>query len=586
MTQTKTCQNCKQEFVIEPEDFAFYERIKVPPPTFCPECRFIRRFTWRNERTLYKRTCDLCRNAIISMHPADAPFPVYCRECWYSDKWDAADYGRAYDFSRPFFAQFSELLRATPRLALWQRNVVNSEYSNMVAEVKNVYLSVSVVAGSENVAYSKSVDGSSFVIDSYNVTRSNTCYENVDGEGNYNSNYLILSRECVDSNFLIDCVNCRNCLLSANLRNKEFYIRNRPYSKENYEKELAKLNLGNRAVRDALAREFEDIRKKALFRYANLIKSPGSTGNNLFNVKNGKKCFDVYEAENSKYCYRAFHFKDCMDFNFGQDSELVYEYSTGALKDYNVKFSLSALGGVRDGEYSEYCVSSSRIFGCVAVKHKENAILNRSYSPEEFSSLREKIIAHMNDVPYTDRAGRVYRYGEFFPVELSPFAYNETLAQDFEPLTKEEALQRGYSWREPESKNHSTTMPAGSIPDNAADATAAILQESLGCAHEGQCAHQCSVAFRLTPDELGFYQNKRIPIPNKCPNCRYYERLQKLPPPKLWTRQCVCDYKIHPNLATHPHHPQGQCSNRFETPYAPDRPEIVYCETCYQAEVA
>ncbi|MDI6602741.1 MAG: hypothetical protein QME57_01295 [Patescibacteria group bacterium] len=40
MNQEKcTCQNCKKEFVIEPEDFAFYEKIKVPPPTWCPECR-------------------------------------------------------------------------------------------------------------------------------------------------------------------------------------------------------------------------------------------------------------------------------------------------------------------------------------------------------------------------------------------------------------------------------------------------------------------------------------------------------------------------------------------------------------------
>ncbi len=27
------CQNCHQEFIIEPEDFDFYEKIQVPAPT-------------------------------------------------------------------------------------------------------------------------------------------------------------------------------------------------------------------------------------------------------------------------------------------------------------------------------------------------------------------------------------------------------------------------------------------------------------------------------------------------------------------------------------------------------------------------
>ena len=68
-SEKRICQNCKKDFIIEPEDFNFYEKIKVPPPTFCPWCRFIRRMAWRNERALYKRTCDLCQkkyNSYIS----------------------------------------------------------------------------------------------------------------------------------------------------------------------------------------------------------------------------------------------------------------------------------------------------------------------------------------------------------------------------------------------------------------------------------------------------------------------------------------------------------------------------------------
>ena len=59
--ENRICQNCKKDFTIEPEDFNFYEKIKVPPPTWCPECRMIRRMNYRNERSLYKQDCALCK---------------------------------------------------------------------------------------------------------------------------------------------------------------------------------------------------------------------------------------------------------------------------------------------------------------------------------------------------------------------------------------------------------------------------------------------------------------------------------------------------------------------------------------------
>jgi DNA-directed RNA polymerase subunit RPC12/RpoP len=69
--ETKICQNCKNDFIIEPDDFLFYEKIKVPPPTFCPECRMVRRMIWRNCRSLFKRECGSCGKSIISMYHKD-----------------------------------------------------------------------------------------------------------------------------------------------------------------------------------------------------------------------------------------------------------------------------------------------------------------------------------------------------------------------------------------------------------------------------------------------------------------------------------------------------------------------------------
>ncbi|MEK7212703.1 MAG: hypothetical protein AAB686_03430, partial [Patescibacteria group bacterium] len=178
MTQpeTRNCQNCKQSFVIEPEDFAFYERIKVPAPTWCPECRMRRRMAFRNERMLYKGICGLCKNPMVSMYPADTPFMVYCFECWNSDNCDPLSFGQDYDFSRPFFEQFGDFLKKVPRPSLEGSQNINCPFTNYTWESKNCYLSPSTMY-CENVAYSKSMEKSKDCYDCFQVIGSQLCYE-------------------------------------------------------------------------------------------------------------------------------------------------------------------------------------------------------------------------------------------------------------------------------------------------------------------------------------------------------------------------------------------------------------------------
>jgi hypothetical protein len=137
----RVCQNCKKDFVIEPDDFAFYEKMKVPAPTFCHECRAQRRFVWRNERTLYKRKCDLCGESTISRFDPEKEIVSYCGECWWSDKWDPMKYGQEYDFSKPFFKQWGELLRKTPQFNLitMHNTLVDTDYVNMNHYLKSCY---------------------------------------------------------------------------------------------------------------------------------------------------------------------------------------------------------------------------------------------------------------------------------------------------------------------------------------------------------------------------------------------------------------------------------------------------------------
>src|SRR6185369_12026813 len=96
-TESRKCQSCKEDFLIDQEDFKFYEKIKVPPPTFCPLCRAERRLAVRNERKLFKAKSAFTGKPIFSLYPDEAGNKSLSHEEWFSDDWDALTYGREYD---------------------------------------------------------------------------------------------------------------------------------------------------------------------------------------------------------------------------------------------------------------------------------------------------------------------------------------------------------------------------------------------------------------------------------------------------------------------------------------------------------
>ena len=568
-----TCQNCKKDFVIEPEDFNFYEKIKVPPPTFCPECRLIRRLIWRNERSFYKRTCDLCQKKIISMYEADAIFPVYCPECWRSDAWNPLEYAQEYYFDKPFFTQWKELFNKIPRQSVWRiGDCVNTEYTNYVQDGKNVYLSYSAILGVEDVFYSSNVDSSKNIIDSYNIVSSELIYENIGSMKNYNCQYSYWSTNCLDCSFILDCINCQNCFGCVNLRNKHYCIWNKQYEKEEYLEKLKNLNLGSFEFVQKNFTEFWNFSLKFPRKYARKINCVNASGDELRDCKNSLFAFNAHDTENVKFTYRASYHKDSIDTCHNSFSELVYEHASGGANNgSNIKFIINSAPALNEIEYSDLCQSSSNLFGCIGLKSKQYCILNKQYKKEEYFEIVEKIKKQMNAKPYLDKKGNIYKYGEFFPFEFSPFGYNETVINDHFPLSREEILRRGYNWKEKIENKYKITKKVSELPDNIKDVDDSILNEVIECALTKK-------AFKITPFELQFYRQMNIPIPRIHQDERYKRRLLLRNPMELWQRTCMCDKKNH-------FHGEEKCEVEFETSYAPDRPEIIYCEKCYQQEV-
>lgn len=520
------------------------------------------------------------------MYAPGNPFPVYCQECWWSDKWDPLSFGRDYDFSKPFFIQYRELLERTPRLALSNTNVINSEYCNYTANNKNCYLCFST-GSSEDCLYTgpncianKSCINCGMTIDS------EQCYSLVDCRKCHTLFYSQNSENCLNSAFLFNCRGCTNCLGCTNLRNQKYQIFNKQYTKEEYEKKMKEYNLGSYKNLLAFQEEFKKFLQSQMHRYMQSTNVADVSGDAIYNSRNAKWCFSTDESENCKYCYTITKAKDCYDVSAIYPSgELSYE-NYSLIESARGKFSVAALSNCLDIEYIDSCASAQHLFGCISVRNSNYCILNKQYTKEAFDELRLKIVEHMEKMPYVDSKGRVYKYGEFFPPEFSPFGYNDTLAQEFFPKTKAKVNDLGWRWQEPMERDVSITMKIEEIPDDIANVDDSILQVTIECAHKKQCNESCTGAFKLTSSELAFYRHHNLALPRICIKCRAFERTKKRNPLQLWKRQCQCktEKSTYHNTAEH-FHKDASCQNEFETSFAPDRPEIVYCEQCYQAEV-
>jgi len=593
----KKCQNCKERFTIEPEDFAFYEKMEVPAPTWCPECRLIRRMLWRNERFLYKRKCDLCKEDIIAVYRPDSPLKVYCNKCWWSDNNDMSLYGRDYDFSIPFFENIARLQKEVPVPALdvEATTMVNSEYNNDAGWLKNCYY-VIMADYDEDCYYSYYIFRSKNCVDCSYLMSSELCADCVHIYKGYNSVGLFnCEGDEIDCFFSKNCRNVNNCFGCVNLRHKSYHIFNEPYNKEEYEKKMKEFDLGSWENYQKYKQIAEELWAKYPIRFRNDDHVVNSTGDYIYETKNCKDCFEVYGAEDCRYLafFPTPMSKDCMDCTVGGDNaSRLYETTVCGLGTSDIKFSFQ---GYRDSLYQQYCVtciSSSNLFGCIGLRKKQYCILNKQYTKEEYERLVLKIIDHMNEMPYTDKKGRVYRFGEFFPFELSPFAYNETLTQEYFPLNEAEAKSKGFQWQKPTKRNYKITIQAKDLPDHIKDVDDSIINEIIGCEHEGKCNEQCTTAFKIIKQELEFYRKMNLPLPRLCPNCRYYQRGKWRTPLKLWRRKCQCageksDNGVYKNTGlSHPSHKDGEhCPNEFETAYPPEREEIIYCVKCQNNEM-
>ena len=561
--ETKNCQNCKTDFIIDQDDFSFYKKMNVPSPTFCPECRMIRRFHFRNERFLFRRLDAHTGEDTFSTFSSNAPVVTYENKYWLGGDWDPLATGMDYDFSKPFFKQFRSLLSLAPIPSRSVYNMKNSDYCNEASEAKNCYLCFNTDF-IEDSAYLRKVRGVKNSFDLYEASESELCYEGVMIDKSYQTFYSEDCESCVDVWFSKRLRGCTNCFGCVNLVNKSNCWFNEQFSKEEYNEKFKSFFSGSYQEIVKMRAQVLNFWMSFPVKYNHSVRITNATGDKLYSSRNLKDCYYIRESENLRYCQDVWtKTSNCMDYSvWGDGAENVYESMTCGMGVFNLKFCFNCWEEARDLEYCGYCPGSNNCFGCVGLYKKQYCIFNKQYTKEEYFVLVEKIKKQMNEVPYVDQKGRVYGYGEFFPYDVCPVAYNESLANDFFPIKKEEVEEKGYVWREIQFREFEKTILAKDLPDNIDDITDEFLKEVIEC-------EICNRAFRIILPELQFYKRMKLPLPRRCHDCRFVDRFKFVNPPKFYHRKCM----------------QEGCQNEFETPYAPSGKEIVYCESCFQQEV-
>ncbi|MEK9159918.1 MAG: hypothetical protein AAB383_04275 [Patescibacteria group bacterium] len=550
----KTCKNCSQAFEVTSEDQSYYNRIDVPEPTWCPPCREMRRMAFCNEGTLYNRSCDLTGKPVVSEFSPSNPRKVYSTQAWWGDGWDPLSYGKDFDFNRPFFEQFHELDLAVPHICVAiEGGDINSDYTHYAGQNKNCYF-IFHATFAEDCYYGYGVKKAKDCVDTHYCHGSELCYECVDVKDCNNLSWCQDCTGCSSSSFLRDCVSCMDCFMCVGLRNKKYCFLNEQLSEEAYKQLIKEVNTGSHQEVQKYLQKFKELQSKHPFRYLQNAMIENSLGDYLYKSKNAHFCFDCSDIEDCKYLSQVqLHAKDCYDvFQYGINIELCYEDSMVGTNANNIRFTHLALGQVSNLSYCRDCYHSSENFGCIGLKRNQFCIFNKQYSEEDYFALKAKIIEHMKGTG---------EYGEFFPTQYSPHGYNETSAQLFYPLTKEQTQAKGWNWEDnlPGTYGKETLTE---LPDKIEEVKDDIVDAVLAC-------EQCKKNYKITAHELQYYRKKRIPLPRECFNCRRSKRHEMRNPRKFWLRKCM----------------EAGCSNEFYSTISPELPKIVFCESSYLKSV-
>ena len=519
----KICERTGIKFPIFESEATLYTRLAptyhgttfpIPSPTICPEERQRQRLARRNDRHLYRRTCDATWEQIISVYSPKTPYKVYNQSYRRSDKRDAITYGKSYTSEKYFFDQFQELMLSVPHSNIFSTNCEDCDYTNYTINSKWCY-AVFGCTESLGCLFSDFIVNGTQVYDSISVFNSTHCYQGIASENCTSCQYFKNCSWCSDCFGISYCTNCNHCIGCTGLQDKSYYIFNIPVTKEDFEHYRS--SLSSREQRDVI---FKKAQKLALPpKITTLIHCKNSYGDMLVNSTNALFCYDCNDVKSVFYTANAPHTQS--------SSDIDYAAPAGTQRCYNMWTSCWSQDSIwcmlcwycTSVFYCLECHNCSNCFWCVWLRNKEYCILNKQYTPKVYEKTVALIIKSMSNE---------WTRWQFLPQHISPFAYNETLAHDYYPVTPEQQknLQNIWYRREDLDPAHPLVtkhVKAAQLPDTIAEVSDDILTFAILCKETWR-------PFRILPQELVFYRNMHIPLPHLHPEVRHTKRLQQKNP--------------------------------------------------------
>lgn len=563
----KKCKDCDKSFELSSEDLQFIadlsprianKTFELPTPEKCPECRRRQRLAHRNEQVLYRRTGDLTGRPMLSMYSPDKPFKVYYHEEWWSDACQPELCAQEVDTNSSVFTQLQSLQKEVPVGSLLIVNGENSEYNNNLYNSRNCYL----VFGSKHCFDCMYVTGASQLNDCLEVWGSNECdqsYHIFRCSKLFGAFFCERCSSGSDILFSKLCLDCSSCYGSYVLKHAKHRIFNEAVSPKAYKDFISAIDLGS--YDELTRRKAETI---AFFTSNPLNPTSGEftencgIGDLMYLCNDCHRCFTTHSCEHLRDCYEC---KNCLT---SSDLDLCEECSGHSYQVvsssyfFKLYFSYNC-HNCSDSYYLSDCFECHHCFGCIGLYSRDHCIFNKQYTKKEYEELVPKIVKRMQEEG---------SWGEFFPYELSRFGYNETDANFHYPMTREEALEKGYKWCDyvPPELEVKDVIHAKNVPDHIDDVPEEILDIAIACERTGKY-------FRIQTQELAFYRTKRLALPRLHPGERGSDIARLRPPLAFREEVCTCKEEAHGH--------SDVCSAKFLTTIPEDWNQLIHCTPCF-----
>ncbi len=558
---TRTCtwkgkhEHCEGDFEITNEDIEFLRMLRVPPPSFCPTCRRMRRLVHMGMLRLFKRDCMAPEHAekMISTFPPDCPFPIYDYKYFIGDAFDPLSFGMEYDPAQSPLSQLLTLRKQFPLPSFLNRDLAstNSDYSSGGRNTKNAYYAGGCFE-CEDVWYTNFANKSKVVMDSRTIRNSDHVYGSQLCDHLFRVSFAYFSNNCLNSMFLFDCHNCQDCFGCVNLRNKKYCVWNEQLSKEAYEQFLQSVYPLSRTTVAEYEKKFWGLVRTLPMNASHNVGSQNVSGVGIVNSKDVHDIVDAVKAEHVRHADSPLGHHDSMDLLFSGGSDHLYGTTNIGSSSSWVKFSVSSKY-CTDSEYIFNCKNVSYCFMCFGLQGKSCCVFNKQYDEKEYFTLVDTIkTALLEQGEYADGLG----------MEFSAQAYNISLGQIAYPLT-DAAIREfgGYVAGEAESNAGDIAVLAkDEIPETIDAVSDDILNGTIRCEETGK-------PFRIVPTELAFYRDMKLPLPTRHPQVRMEERMHMAPTGKKYTSTCA------------------KCGKTIDSLFDPKEKYLLYCERCYQLEV-